>query len=41
MPKGEKLIVPKQKDRTTRPSFLKNFFEKGEKLFKLQNPLDS
>jgi hypothetical protein len=44
MPKGEKLIGPKQKDCTT-TLFSKNFFQKGEKfaknrekLFKLQKP---
>jgi hypothetical protein len=33
--KGEKLICPKQKDSTT-TLFFKNYFTKGEKLFKLQ-----
>jgi hypothetical protein len=37
MPKWEKLIGPKQKDRTTN-LFSKNFFKKGEKLCKLQKP---
>jgi hypothetical protein len=37
MPKGEKLIGPKQKDHTT-THFLKKCFTKGEKLFKLQKP---
>jgi hypothetical protein len=37
MPKVEKLIGPKQKDRTT-SLFFKNYFTKGEKLFKLQKP---
>jgi hypothetical protein len=33
MPKGERLIGPKQKDRTT-TLFSKTFFKKGERLFK-------
>jgi hypothetical protein len=36
MPKGEKLIGPKQKDRTT--TIFKNYFTKGKKLFQLQKP---
>jgi hypothetical protein len=48
MPKGERVIGPKQKDHTT-TLFSKNSFKKGEKLFikgeKLivicKNPLDS
>jgi hypothetical protein len=35
--KGEKLIGPKQKDRTTN-MFSKNYFTKGKKLFQLQKP---
>jgi hypothetical protein len=42
MPKGEKLIGPKQKDcTTTHFQIFKNYFTKGKKLFQLQNPLDS
>jgi hypothetical protein len=42
MPKREKLIGPKQKDRTTNlffttTLFFKNYFTKGEKIFQLQN----
>jgi hypothetical protein len=36
MPKGEKLIGPKQKDHTI-TLFFKNYFKKGEKIFQLQN----
>jgi hypothetical protein len=39
MAKGEKLLGPKQKDRTT-TLFSNNFFKKEERIFKLQNPLD-
>jgi hypothetical protein len=39
MPKGEKLLGPKQKDRTrTTTLFSKNCFKMGEKIFKLQKP---
>jgi hypothetical protein len=42
MPKGEKLIGPKQKERTTTPPLIlkisKNYFTKGKKLFQLQKP---
>jgi hypothetical protein len=42
--KGERILGPKQKDRTTTlfsknlTLFSKNLFEKGERLFKLQKP---
>jgi hypothetical protein len=38
MPKGEKSIGPKQKDRTTTTLFSKNCFTKREKLLQLQKP---
>jgi hypothetical protein len=39
MPMGEKLIGPKQKDRTiTPPPCFQKLFHKGGKLFKLQKP---
>jgi hypothetical protein len=38
MPKGEKLLGPNQKDRTT-TLFSKNLFKKGERIFKQQKTL--
>jgi hypothetical protein len=39
MPKEEKLLGPKQKDRTTTHfKIFKNYFTKGKKLFQLQKP---
>jgi hypothetical protein len=41
MPKGEKLIGPKKKDRTTN-LFSKNFFKKGGEIIQIRkNPLDN
>jgi hypothetical protein len=40
MPKGERIIDPKQKDCTT-TLFSKNFFKKGREYSICKNPLDS
>jgi hypothetical protein len=37
MPKGQRIIGPKQKDRTT-TLFSKNYFKKRERLLILQKP---